>query len=69
MMHNNLLQASLAVLDVLATEPSCGPVMLQSGWLAAIAPLLESEDVIVRRWADRALCSLFVAEGGHLEMA
>lgn len=62
-----LLQACLAVLDVLSGEPLCGNVMLRSGWLAAIVPLLECGDAVVQRWADRALCSMYVAGGGHLQ--
>ncbi|KAF5841972.1 armadillo-type protein [Dunaliella salina] len=62
-----LIQACLAVLDVLSAEPLCGEVMLRSGWLDAILPLLESKDALVQRWADRALCSLFIAGGGHMQ--
>jgi len=56
-------QACLAVLDVLSSEPTCGEVMMSSGWQAALVPLLESEDALVRRWADRVLCSMYIAGG------
>lgn len=56
-----LAHACLAVLDVLSAEPLCTEVMLGSGWLAAVVPLLGSGDAVVRRWAERALCSLYMA--------
>jgi hypothetical protein len=56
-----LVSASLAVLDVLSAEPSCSAVLLGEGWMAAVQPLLGCQDGLVRRWAERTLCSLFLA--------
>lgn len=60
-----LALACLAVLDVLSAEPLCVDVMMGSGWLQAVVPLLEHEDMLVKRWAERALCSLYMASGGN----
>lgn len=60
------LQACLAVLDVLSSEPQSGSILLSCGWLPAIMPLLESNDVLVQRWADRALCALYIVRGEHM---
>ena len=49
------------MLEVLSSEPQSGGILLRAGWLQAITPLLESRDALVQRWADRALCSLYIA--------
>jgi len=58
-----LALACLAVLDVLSAEPMCVSVMMSSGWLQAMMPLLGHDDALVRRWSERALCSLYIASG------
>lgn len=55
-----LVHSVLAVLDVLSSVPACGTLMMREGWLDRVVPLLESRDGLVRRWAERALCSMYM---------
>lgn len=58
-----LAHACLATLDILSAEPACTEALLHCGWLDAVTTCLESPDAMVRRWAERTLCSLYVATG------
>lgn len=62
--HPPLMQGCLALLDVLASEEPAAGVLLGERWMGCVVPLLASGDGGVRRGAERALCSLFMAVGG-----
>ena len=56
-----LVATVLCVLDALSSEPICLKLLLKAGWCDAVPALLQNEDLLVRRWAERALCSLYMA--------
>eukprot|EP00798_Chlamydomonas_sp_ICE-L_P006542 gene6542-3187_t len=57
-----LVTACLCVLDILSErDPTCQWMLLEAGWLDRVVPLLDDRDQLVRRFAERALCSIYKA--------
>lgn len=59
--HAGMMSASLAVLDILVSERASASVLLVVGWKEAVLPVLDSRDALIRRWAERVLCGLYMS--------